>query len=275
MAAKEKRSTFPDALRDWRARRSMSQIALATGAGTTQRYLSFVESGRSLPGRGMVIRLAEALDLPLRARNALLVAAGFAPVYRETGLDDPKLAPVRLALNHILAGHMPYPAVIVDRHGDLVAGNDAFRDFTRDVSPELLRSPMNVPRLLLSPKGMAPRILNFDTWAWHVVDALRREEERLPSKVRAALIAELQRYVPERVSASSADYVGLAVPLRLRSEQGEIRLLTTLTYFGTADDVTIGELRLEAFLPADDETAAILSAAYGCRRGKLEHLPRE
>lgn len=266
MAGKEKRSTFPDILRDWRTRRSMSQIALAMGAGTTQRYVSFVESGRSLSGRGMVIRLAEALGLPLRARNALLIAAGFAPAYRETALDDPKLGPVRLALEHILAGHMPYPAVIVDRHGDLVACNDTFRYFTRDVALELLELPVNVPRLLLSPNGMAPRILNFDTWAWHVVDALHCEEERLPSKARAALIAELEGYVPERVSAASADYIGLAVPLRLRTEQGEIRLLTTLTYFGTADDVTIGELRLEAFLPADDKTAAMLSAVFGDRQ---------
>jgi transcriptional regulator with XRE-family HTH domain len=239
----------------------MSQIALAMGAETTQRYVSFIESGRSLPGRGMIIRLAEALDLQLRGRNALLLAAGYAPVYRETHFDDPKLGHLRRALEHILAGHLPYPAVIVDRHGDLVAGNEAFWGLTDTVAPELLAQPVSIPRLLLHPKGMAPRIINLDTWAWHVIEALSREEEHHPSKRREALIAELEAIVPERPPTSSSDYVGLAVPLRLRSPEGELQLLTTLTHFGTADDVTIGELRLEAFLPANEATASILAVA--------------
>lgn len=259
MVREKKRDTLADALRHWRAQRGMSQIALAMAAGTTQRYVSFIESGRSLPGRGMVVRLAEALDLPLRGRNAMLLAAGYAPVYRETPFDDPKLGPLRVALEHVLAGHLPYPAVIVNRDGDLVMGNEAFRDLTDTVAPELLVPPVSIPRLLLHPKGMASRIVNLDTWAWHIIEALYREEDRHPSKRRESLIAELESMVPERPSASSSDYAGLAVPLRLRSPEGELQLLTTLTYFGTADDVTIGELRLEAFLPANKATASILA----------------
>ena len=138
MVKERKRGAFANALRRWRGQRGMSQIELALGAETTQRHVSFIESGRSLPGRGMVIRLSEALDLPLRGRNAPLLSAGYAPVYGETRFDDPKLGPVRRALERILEGHLPYPAVIVDRHGDLVAGNEAFWDLTHGVAPELL-----------------------------------------------------------------------------------------------------------------------------------------
>src|SRR5690349_23120936 len=153
---------FAQALRHWRGRRKMSQNELALAADTTQRHVSFIESGRSVPGRGMVIRLAEALGLPLRERNTLLRAAGFLPSYQETRFDDPKLAPVRRALEHILAGHQPYPAVIVDRHGDLIAGNEAFSALANIAAPELLRQPVNVPRLLLHPAGLGSHIINLD-----------------------------------------------------------------------------------------------------------------
>jgi transcriptional regulator with XRE-family HTH domain len=165
---------FADALRGWRRRRRVSQLELARRAATTQRHVSFVESGRSVPGRAMVVRLAEALEVPLRERNALLLAAGYAPAYQETRFDDPKLDPVRTALLRILQGHLPGPAVIVDRHGDLVSANDAFAVLTDGVAPQLLAPPVNVARLLLHPQGVAPRIANLDEWAWHVIDAFRR-----------------------------------------------------------------------------------------------------
>ena len=207
----------------------------------------------------MVVRLAEALKVPLRERNALLLAAGYAPAYQETRFDDPKLDPVRTALERILRGHLPYPAVVVDRHGDLVSANDAFWALTEGVAPELLVPPVNVSRLLLHPHGMAPRILNLDQWAWHIIDALRQETARNPDDRLQALVTELEDLVPDRPRHPGPDHLGFAVPLRLSSSDGELQLLTTLTNFGTAVDVTVAELRLEAFLPADATTASMLS----------------
>jgi transcription regulator MmyB-like protein len=214
----------------------------------------------------MVVRLAESLEVPLRDRNALLLAAGYAPAYPETRFDDPCLGPVRTALKRILEGHLPYPAVIVDRHGNLVAANAGFAALTGGVAPELLVPPVNVPRVLLHPQGMAPRIANFGEWAWHVIDRLHREMIRNPSDRLNDLVSELEELVPGRPRQPGRDYLGFAVPLRLRSSDGELRLLTTLTHFGTAVDVTIAELRLEAFLPADETTAAILTELAGRRQ---------
>jgi transcriptional regulator with XRE-family HTH domain len=248
---------FPQALRERRARRRLSQLELALRAGTTQRHVSFMESGRSVPGRSMVVRLAESLELPLRERNDLLLAAGYAPAYAQTSLDDPALAPVLAALDHVLAGHLPYPAIVVDRHGDIVVTNGAFGLLTQGVGRELLTPPINAYRLALHPRGLAPRILNFPAWARHVVERLHQESVRNPDEQLAALSTELRAYVPE--SALPSDHLGFAVPLHLRTSAGELRLITTVTTFATAVDVTIAELKLEAFLPADAETAALLS----------------
>ncbi|MFC6083259.1 helix-turn-helix domain-containing protein [Sphaerisporangium aureirubrum] len=258
MIGTSERGGIAGILREWRGRRGVSQLELALRAGTTQRHVSFIESGRSAPGRGMVIRLAESLGMPLRERNVLLLAAGYAPAYPETRLGDPALAPVRTALEGILRGHQPYPAVIVDRHGDLVSANDAFWALAGDVAPGLLVPPVSVPRVLLDPGGMAPRIVNLDVWAWHVIDHLRGEAARDPGGRLDALVADLVELVPDR-PRPGPDHLGFAVPLRLRHGDGELRLLTTLTHFGTAVDVTVAELRLEAFLPADAATAAVLS----------------
>jgi transcriptional regulator with XRE-family HTH domain len=180
----------------WRGRRRVSQLELALRAGTTQRHVSFIEGGRSVPGRAMVVRLAEALEVPLRERNTLLLAAGYAPAYHETRFDDPKLDPVRTALARVLDGHLPYPAVIVDRHGDLVAANHTFWVLTHGVAGHLRKPPVNIPRLLLHPHGMAPRIANLDQWAWHVIDALRQETMRNPNDRLQALVTELEGLVP-------------------------------------------------------------------------------
>lgn len=244
------------ALREWRRRRRLSQLDLALSAGTTQRHVSFIESGRSVPGRGMVVRLAEAMRVPLRERNALLLAYGYAPAYDETPLEE--LGVVREALARIVEGHMPYPAVVGDRRGDLVMGNEAFWALVDGVTPELLEPPVSIPRVLLHPRGLAPRIVNFDEWAWHVIDALRAEAIRDVNDQMAGLVAELTEFVPERPRDPGHDHLGFSVPLRLRQGDRELRLVTTLTHFGTAVDVTVAELRLEAFLPADAETAALL-----------------
>jgi transcriptional regulator with XRE-family HTH domain len=253
-------------LREWRVRRRVSQLELATRAGTTQRHVSFVESGRSVPGRAMVVRLAEALKVPLRERNALLLAAGYAPAYQESRFGGPKLSAVRTALERIMEAHLPYPAVIIDRRGDLVSCNEAFDALTEGVDPDLLASPVNIARVLLHPRGLAPQIVNLDEWAWHVIDGLHDESVRNSNRALTELVAELEDMVPDRPRQAGPDYLGFAVPLRLRTERGELRLLSTLTHFGTAVDVTLAELKLEAFLPLDQETAALLADTMGGRR---------
>ncbi len=245
---------FAASLKERRASRRLSQLELALQAGTTQRHLSFIESGRSAPGREMVIRLAESLCLPLRERNELLLKAGYAPAYPETPLDSPDLAPVLAALTHILDAHMPYPAIVIDRHGQIVAANAGLQLLTAGCAEHLQG---NAYRLALHPDGMAPRIANFPEWGWHVLNAMTAELARNPDERLAALRAELSRYVPPARVAPG--HLGFAVPLRLRTPHGELRLMTTITSFATAVDVTISELKLEAFLPADQATAALLS----------------
>ncbi|PKV94170.1 transcriptional regulator with XRE-family HTH domain [Amycolatopsis echigonensis] len=252
-------TTFADALRDARSRHRLSQLDLALKAGTTQRHISFMERGRSLPGRGMVVRVAEALGLPLRERNALLLTAGYAPVYPETRLDDPALTPVLGSLRALLAGHEPYPALVVNRYGDLVAANDGFRLLTEGVAAELLEPPVNVLRLALHPRGMAPRIQNFADWAQHVLERPRRGLAHGPDPRHQALLDELTGYLPSP-GEPSGDHLGFAVPLQLSTSAGELRLLTAITQFATAVDVTVAELSLETFLPADAPTAELLKA---------------
>jgi transcriptional regulator with XRE-family HTH domain len=250
---------FAQALRERRASRRVSQLELAIAAGTTQRHLSFIESGRSSPGRDIVIRLGEALGLPLRERNELLLTAGFAPAYPETPFDAAALAPVREALDHILAGHLPYPAIIIDRRGTLMAANQAQHILFDGCAPELLAPPANCYRIALHPDGMAPRITNFAEWARHILNGISAELRRGHDDSLAALHSELSEYVPA-VSAEPGG-LGFAVPLRLRSGRGELRLMTTISSFATAVDVTVSELKLEAFLPADQQTASALLAA--------------
>lgn len=249
---------FGTELRRWRSSRRVSQLELAGRAGTTQRHLSFMESGRSRPGRAIVVRLAESLGLSLRERNSLLLAAGYAPLFPESKLDEPMLRPVRDALENILRGHLPYPAVVVRPYGELVAANDAVDVLTEGAADELLEPPVNVLRLALHPKGMAPRVANLPDWGRHVIENLRGRSLRSPDPRLDAFIAELESYVPD--TPPGPDHLGFAVPLRLRSDGGELRLLTTLTSFATAVDVTLAELQLEAFLPADAATADLLRA---------------
>ncbi|MEV5875799.1 helix-turn-helix transcriptional regulator [Streptomyces sp. NPDC052101] len=266
MIGESARGPFADALREWRTRRRVSQLELALRAGTTQRHVSFIESGRSAPGRSMIIRLAESLEVPIRERNELLLAAGFAPAYPRTPLDDPRLDAVRSALERILDGHLPYPAVVVDRHGDLVSANAAFHALTASAAPRLLVPPVSVPRVLLHPQGLAPRIVNLEEWAWHIIDRVGAESVRNPDHRLRRLAAELAELAPAR-PRESPDHLGFAVPLRLRApgpdDDRELTLITTLTHFGTATDVTVAELRLEAFLPADEATAALLAELVG------------
>ncbi|MFD9409869.1 helix-turn-helix domain-containing protein [Streptomyces sp. NPDC059989] len=250
-------SPFSLEVRRRRALRRMSQLELATLAGTTQRHLSFIESGRSKPGRAMVVRLAESLGLTLRERNSLLLAAGYAPAYTESPRDGAALEPAMTALRTILTGHLPYPAVVAGAHGELVLANEAFGVITEGAAAHLLAPPVNVLRLALHPEGMAPRVLNLAAWGRHIVENLRGRAQAHPDPELDGLLAELLGYLPAE-TPPGPDHLGFAVPLRLRSAGGELRLLTTLTSFATAVDVTLAELHLEAFLPADAATGDLL-----------------
>jgi transcriptional regulator with XRE-family HTH domain len=247
---------FASELRRWRGSRRFSQLELALRAGTTQRHLSYIERGRSRPGRTMVVRLAESLELSLRERNALLLAAGYAPIFPESRLDDDALRPVRDALEAILEGHLPYPAAVVGATGELVAANAAADVLAAGAAPELLRTPVNLLRLAVHPRGMGRRVENLHEWGRHILENVRARALRSPDPRLDELLAELERYVPPMTPGR--EHIGFAVPLQLRSDEGELRLITTLTSFATAVDVTLAELHLEAFLPADEATARIL-----------------
>jgi transcriptional regulator with XRE-family HTH domain len=260
---------FGTVLREWRNRRRLSQIDLALDAGTTQRHLSFLEQGRSTPGRDIVSRLADSLRLTLRQRNALLSAAGFAPAHPESSLDAPLLEPVRQALQHVLDGHLPYPAMVMDGFGELVAANNAFGLLTDGVAGWLMEPPINVLRIALHPEGMAARIVNLDDWRLHILHGLR---ERGPHPRIDELIAELEGYGVPAPGSRPVESLGFAVPLHLRSADGDVRLMATISTFVTALDVTVSELRLEAFLPADRQTAAILAGRHAGRAHQARFL---
>jgi transcriptional regulator with XRE-family HTH domain len=252
---------FPSELRRWRMARRMSQLGLALRAGTTQRHVSFMEQGHSHPGRGMVVRLAESMELTLRERNELLLAAGFAPAFPESPLDDDALRPVRQALDTILDGHLPYPAMVVRPHGILVTANRAFELFHEGVDPELLEPPANMFRHALHPNGLAPRVRNLPEWGRHITEHLRAQLVRSPDPSLEELLVELEGYLPPL--PAETDMLGFAVPLELGSAARDLRLITTITSFATATDVTLAELHLEAFLPADEGTAEELRRRWG------------
>src|SRR5919112_2041934 len=232
-------------LRRWRGRRRLSQLELALESGISARHLSFVENGKSAPSRETILRLAEQLDLPLRERNHLLLAAGYAPVYSEAALDSPEMASVRRAVRQVLGGHEPYAAVAL---------------LTERVAPELLEPPANALRITLHPDGMAPKISNLGEWRAHLLGRLRRQVALTTDPELSRLLSELRAYPcdqpePEVEIAGPGDIV---VPLRLRHGDRELAFFSTVTTFGTPLDVTVSELAIESFFPADPETASIL-----------------
>lgn len=256
-------TTIGPLLKEWRQRRRLSQLDLALEAEISQRHLSFVESGRARPSREMVLRIAERLTVPLRARNALLVAAGHAPEYAERGIEDPALAPAMEAVRMILSGHEPWPALAVDRHWNLLAGNRIAMRLMEGVDAALLTPPVNVVRLSLHPGGLAPRIANLRAWKTHLMDRLKRDADASADPGLEALLAEIARYPGGPAAAPSAaerERGLIATPLRLRMPGGELAFISTTTVFGTATDVTLAELTLETFFPADGDTAAALRA---------------
>jgi transcriptional regulator with XRE-family HTH domain len=250
-------------LRDWRQRRRLSQLDLALDAGVSARHLSFVETGRSRPSPEMIIHLAEQLEVPLRDRNRLLLAGGYAPVYGELPLDAPEMQPVRDALELVLTGHEPYPAAVIDRRWNMVAANRAIALLVEGVAPELLEPPANVLRASLHPDGMAPRILNLGEWRAHLLERLARQVTLTGDAGLAALHDELVRYPGGAGDGAAEDPgAGIVVPLRLRTDQGELAFFSTVTTFGTPVDITVSELAIESFFPADTETAEAVREAF-------------
>jgi transcriptional regulator with XRE-family HTH domain len=254
-------------LRAWRQRRRLSQLELALEADVSTRHLSFVETGRSAPSREMVLRLAEHLDVPLRDRNLLLVAAGYAPVYAETSMEEPRMDSVRAALRQVLTGHEPYPAVVVDRFWNLIDANAAAAFFMEGAAPELLEPPVNVLRLSMHPDGMARNIVNLGEWRAHMVDRVRRHVALTADESLAQLYRELRDY-PVAESETTASFEmptgnEVFVPLRIRADDRELSFFSTIATFGSPVDITVAELAIESFYPADQGTAAFLRERAG------------
>ncbi len=247
-------------LRRWREERRLSQLELSSRAGVSTRHLSFVETGRSQPSRDMVLHLADQLDVPLRDRNQLLLTAGYAPVYPQTPLESPHMAQVRAAISQVLAGHEPYPAIVVDREWNLVDGNAAMAMFTAGVAPHLLAPPANVLRASLHPDGMAPRIVNLGEWRAHLLARLRRQLGFAGGEALAQLHEELSAYpCPQPEPHVELPGPGdIVVPLRLRHEGHVLAFFSIVTTFGTPLDITVAELAIESFFPADPATAQAL-----------------
>jgi transcriptional regulator with XRE-family HTH domain len=257
MAVAAARPPIGDMLRSWRRRRSLSQLELSLNAGVSSRHLSFLETGRARPSREMVLHLAEELQIPARERNSLLLAAGFAPLYTERALEAPQMALVRQAIDRFLRAHEPYPAIVIDRHHDLLASNDALEALLEGVSPELLEPPANALRIALHPRGMAPRTVNLREWSAHVMQRLQREMQITADASLESLYEELAGY-PGIEAGSPQGHLEapeIVLPLRLRDGDGELAFFSTISTFGTAVDITLAELSIEAFYPADARTA--------------------
>ena len=258
------RDPFGAHLRHWRTHRRLSQLDLAQEAEVSTRHLSYVETGRAAPSREMVLRLAERLEVPLRERNALLVAAGFAPMYRQRSLDDPAMAAARRAVDLVLKGHEPFPALAVDRHWNLVAHNALVPMLMEGAAPELMQAPINVMRLSLHPDGVAPRIANLAQWRTHLLERLQQQIAATGDAVLQELHDELEAYPPPAVShdlpAIDTALSAIAVPIQFVTPNGVLSFISTTTIFGTPVDVTLQELAVESFFPADEQTAAALTA---------------
>jgi len=252
-------------LREWRSARRRSQLDLALAADVSTRHLSFLETGRTQPSRDMVLHLAEQLEVPLRERNVLLLAAGYAPAFPERPLSDPALEAARRAVELVLAGHEPYPALAVDRHWQLVASNRAVAPMLGGIAPALLQPPVNVLRLSLHPDGLAPRIANLGEWRTHLLARLRRQVEMGADPALLELLRELRGYPappgrePDAAAAERASR-SVVIPLQLLTEGGTLSFISTTTIFGTPVDITLSELALETFFPADAATGAALRA---------------
>ncbi|HWX96170.1 MAG TPA: helix-turn-helix transcriptional regulator [Solirubrobacteraceae bacterium] len=265
MAVAASQSPVGEMLCSWRRRRSLSQLQLSLNAGVSSRHLSFLETGRARPSREMVLRLAEELQVPPRERNTLLLAAGFAPLYTERSLEEPEMELVRDAIDRFLRAHEPYPALVIDRYHDLLASNDALGTLLEGVSPELLAPPANSLRIALHPEGMASRTVNFGEWSAHLMQRLHREMLLTADPRLERLHDELAGYPGVELSSPQGQLQAqdIVLPVRLRDGDRELVFFSTLSTFGTAVDITLAELSIEAFYPANAHTANRLLSDVG------------
>ncbi|WP_258903564.1 helix-turn-helix domain-containing protein [Actinokineospora sp. UTMC 2448] len=245
-------------LRQWREHRRLSQADLSLQADISTRHLSFVETGRALPSRDMVLLLAESLDLPLRDRNRMLLAAGFAPLFTQSSLDAPRMDAVGQAIRRALHDHNPYPATVVDGSWRMVDANAALHTLLTGIAPRLLTPPVNILRASLHPDGLAPRIVNLAQWREHVLCRLRRKIAFTADESLGELYDELCSYPGDLPRPSPTAGEDVVVPLRLRGDDGELAFVGTITTFGGAVDVTVSELSIEALYPADEHTASVM-----------------
>lgn len=248
-------------IRNWRQRRHVSQLDLAHRAGVSTRHVSFIETGRSSPSSAMILRLCEHLAVPLRDQNKLLLAAGFAPAHPEHGMADPPMAQASQAIDQILNGHNPFPALVIDQGWDLVAANEGVYRMLDGLPADVLEPPVNVLRLSLDPRGLAPRIVNLAQWHEHLVARLERELDASADPRLAELLAEVGPAPQPQANSTGTAEPSLVVPLQLRVGDDVWSLLSTTTVFGTPREVTLSELAIEAFYPADDETRALMTAS--------------
>jgi len=255
-----KPASLGEQLREWRVRRRMSQMDVALDSEISTRHLSFIETGRSRPSAAMLQRIADCLEVPHRARNALLLAGGYAPDYQERPLDSAEMAGMKAIVEHVLKGHEPYPALAVDRHWNMVAANSAVEILARLAAPELFVPPVNVLRIALHPDGLAPHIANHGEWRAHLLERLDHQIEASADAGLIALREELAGYPSGADAHDGSEANGIAVPLILETPMGQIRFVSTVTIFGTPVDITLSELAIEAFFPADAESAALLQA---------------
>ena len=249
-------------LREWRQRRRLTQLDLALDADVSPRHLSFVETGRAQPSREMLLHLSEELEIPLRERNTLLVAAGFAPMFKERKLDDAALARAREAIGLVLEAQKPFPAFALDRHWNVAASNSALQELYEGVAEELMQPPVNALRLSLHPRGVAPRIENLAEWRAHLLARLRKQIELTADPVLKDLMREASGYPqPENRAPEAGLEHAVLVPLRIRTSLGLLSFMSTTTVFGTPVDVTLSELAIEMFFPADQATAEAVRRA--------------